>query len=93
MKDYTIRFLIQRSRLCQKHELKAIRREHHLVSVDNDIIDSTLDSEFKDFEDGVQYFCARRVEADLIITDNKRDFKTSTIQVMSAKEFSSEFVL
>lgn len=75
-----------------KDELKIIRKKHHLVSVDNDIIDEAFESEFKDFEDGVQYHCARRINADVIITDNKKDFTKSSIKVMSAKEFYAEFV-
>lgn len=75
-----------------KNELKTIREKHYLVSVDNDIIDDAFDSGFKDFEDGVQYFCAKRVDVDVIITDNIKDFKLSEIKVMTAKEFHSEFI-
>ena len=75
-----------------KDELKKIRQEHSLVSVDNTIIDEAFDSNFKDFEDGVQYFCAKRVGAELIITDNKKDFTYSDIKVISAKEFYDEYM-
>jgi len=50
------------------------------------------DSEFKDFEDGVQYFCARRVEADLIITSNKKDFTHSEIEVLTPLTFFNEYM-
>ncbi len=76
-----------------KNELKAIRNEHILISVDNDIIDSAFDSNFEDFEDGVQYFCAKRAGAEIIITDNKKDFIHSDIKVMTAKEFYNEFLI
>ena len=75
-----------------KKELKMIQSEHNLVSIDREIIENALDSEFKDFEDGVQYYCAKRVNADVIITDNIKDFKLSDIKVMSAKEFHNEFI-
>jgi hypothetical protein len=50
-----------------------------------------LNSDFKDFEDWVQFFCAKAILADLIITDNKKDFINSDIKVLSAKEFSDYY--
>lgn len=88
---YHIRKKLDRDSI--KDELKRIRQEHFLVSVDNSIIDEAFDSEFKDFEDGVQYFCAKRVGAELIITDNKKDFKHSDIKILSAKEFYDQYML
>ena len=87
---YIIKKYLDRNTI--KQELKVIRKEHYLVSVDNDIIDSAFDSDFKDFEDGIQYYCAKKIGADVIITDNKKDFKTSDIQVITAKEFYDEFI-
>ena len=87
---YIIRKYLDRDII--KDELKVIREKHYLVSVDNDIIDEAFDSDFTDFEDGVQYYCAKRINADVIITDNKKDFKTSSIKVMTAKEFFDEFI-
>ena len=75
-----------------KKILKIILNEQNLISIDKFIIENSLDSEFKDFEDGVQYYCARRINADVIITDNKKDFKASSIRVMTAKEFYEEFI-
>ena len=73
-------------------ELKTIQKENNLVSVDETIINNALDSKFKDFEDAVQYFCAKKINAELIITDNIKDFKLSNIQVISAKEFYQKYV-
>jgi predicted nucleic acid-binding protein len=75
-----------------KDELKSIIEEYHLVSIDRDIIEEALDSSFKDFEDGVQHFCAKRAGAELIITDNTVDFKNSDIRVMTAKEFAQNYM-
>ncbi len=73
-------------------ELKTIQKENNLVSVDEEIIENSLDSEFKDFEDAVQFFCAKKIDAELIITDNIRDFKLSDIRVISAKDFYREYI-
>ncbi|MFK5975141.1 MAG: PIN domain-containing protein [Sulfurovum sp.] len=75
-----------------KNELKTIQNKQNLVSIDKEIIEDALDSAFKDFEDGVQYYCAKRVNAELIITDNIKDYKHSDIRVISAIDFYDEFV-
>lgn len=75
-----------------KNELKTIQQEHGLVSVDKEIIEEALESPFKDFEDAVQYFCAKRIDAELIITDNIADFKHSNIEVISAKDFYQKYI-
>ena len=58
------------------------------MSLDDKIIELGLsDNSFPDFEDGLQYYSAIENEVDLIITRNKRDFKSSKIPVMTAKEY------
>lgn len=76
-----------------KDELRILQKENKLVSVDEDVIERALDSEFKDFEDAVQYFCAKKVNAELIITDNIKDYKLSHIRVISAKDFYEDYVV
>jgi hypothetical protein len=69
---------------------KVLRRFKVLVRVlplDDKIIDLALNSEFRDFEDAIQYFTAIENELELIITRNQSDFKESKIPVMTAKEF------
>ncbi len=73
-------------------ELKTIQKENSLVSVDEEIIENALDSGFKDFEDAVQYFCAKKIDAELIITDNTRDFELSEIRIISAKDFHKKYI-
>jgi len=75
-----------------KASLETILAEQNIVSIDRKIIENALNSDFKDFEDGVQYFCAKSIGADLIITDNKADFLNSDIQVISAKEFTEKYI-
>jgi len=57
------------------------------VYIDTNVfLDSYLKRD-KDFEDGVQYFCAKSINADLIISNNKKDFKMSDIDVLTPEEF------
>ncbi len=55
--------------------------------VDQTTIDEALQSEFIDFEDALQYFSARRFDADVIITRNKSDFEKSQIPCYEPVEY------
>jgi predicted nucleic acid-binding protein len=48
---------------------------------------STVKSTFKDFEDGLQFFSAQQIDADVIVTRNVKDFSTSSILVQSPLQF------
>mgnify|MGYP002625123823 CR=1 FL=1 len=45
-----------------------------------------LQSDWKDYEDATQYRCARDVNADCIVTRNKKDFQLSEIEVLTPIE-------
>ena len=47
-------------------------------------------SQFKDFEDAVQYFGAEDAEVDVIITRNQKDFSEATLPVYSPQEFLNQ---
>lgn len=46
-----------------------------------------IQSDFTDFEDGLQYQCAMSAKCDCIISRNQKDFSNSEIPVMTAEEF------
>ena len=56
--------------------------------VNDKIIELALnDKNFKDFEDGIQYYTALASRCELIVTRNLKDFKKSAIPVLSPKEY------
>lgn len=59
----------------------------NVLPLDDKAIELALSSGFNDFEDGLQYFVALENESDMIITRNKKDFKSSKIPVMTAGEY------
>jgi len=80
--------------LSQKMKLgnarKILRKFKVLVEVlpmDDKIIDLSLESDFKDFEDAIQYHTAIENEVNIIITRNLKDFKTAKIPVLTAKDY------
>ncbi len=72
--------------------LKNLRKLKTLVTVlpvDERVIEQSLNSEFTDFEDAIQYFTAVNNGINLIITRNKADYKKSRIAISTAEEFLS----
>lgn len=51
------------------------------------IIEKGLSSKFKDFEDALQYYCALKMDCNIIITRNLKDFKHSEIPVLTPDEY------
>ena len=69
---------------------KVLRKFKVLVKVlamDDKIIDLALDSDFKDFEDAIQYYTAIENNIEMIITRNLKDFKSAKIPVLTAKNY------
>ncbi len=58
-----------------------------VAPLDDKIVELALLSDFRDFEDAIQYHTALENGIDIIITRNKKDFKTSNLPVMTAKEY------
>lgn len=70
-----------------KDSLRKFRAISEISGVDESIIDKGLNSEFIDFEDSLQYFCALQANCTIIITRNSKDFKKSTLPVMTPDEY------
>lgn len=60
-----------------------------VLPLDDRILELALASDFKDFEDGIQYYTALENKLEIIITRNKKDFKTAKLPILSAKEYLS----
>ena len=67
--------------------LKKLRLLLAILNVGDLIIQKALESEFRDFEDAVQYFAAVENKMDCIITRNVEDYKNSTVPIYTPKEF------
>lgn len=58
-----------------------------VISFDSKVLDMALNSDFKDFEDAIQYYSAIESDIDIIITRNLKDFKKSELPVMTGQQF------
>lgn len=60
-----------------------------VCEINQETIMKALHSNFKDFEDAVQYYTAVQSNCSIIITRNGKDFKNSTLPIMTAEEYLS----
>jgi len=58
-----------------------------VLPLDDKIIELALASDFKDFEDAIQFYTAIENNAGIIITRNKKDFRNQNIPILTAKEY------
>ena len=58
-----------------------------VLAVTDKIVELALSSDFKDFEDGLQYFTAIENNLKILLSRNLKDYKTAEIPVMTAGQF------
>jgi len=59
----------------------------NVIDLTKEIINKSLTSDFKDFEDAIQYHCAKsNNKIDLIVTRDTKDFKISSLPILTPKE-------
>lgn len=84
-----LHYLISKQRT--EEESKEILRKFkvlvHVAPLNEKIIDLTLNSEFSDFEDAIQYYSALQNEIEVLLTRNLKDYKKARISVLTAQDF------
>ena len=58
-----------------------------VLAVDSNTIDLAIASDFKDFEDAIQYACAIEHNLTTIITRNLKDYKKTSIKILTPETF------
>lgn len=59
----------------------------HVLSVNDKIIELALASDFKDFEDAIQYNTAIENDISTLLTRNLKDFKKANITILTAQQY------
>lgn len=77
-RDSTLEFLRYIATFCQ------------VATVDNSVISMALASNFKDFEDAIQYSTAVINQIDAIVTRNPRDFPVTTPRIVTPDQLIQE---
>ncbi len=85
----TAHYILSRDK-SNKHVLEQLRKFKVLTKISalNDVsVEKALNSDFKDFEDAMQYFSALESKCNVLITRNEKDFKHALIPVMNAEHY------
>jgi predicted nucleic acid-binding protein len=69
-----------------KKALIMLRDTFKVVSLDEKIINQSIDADWNDFEDAIQFFSAIHCDADFIVTRNLKDFRKSSVPALSPKD-------
>ncbi len=77
-RDWTLDFLRELATFCQ------------VATVDSSAISMALISNFKDFEDAIQYSTAVVNQIDAIVTRNPRDFPVTTPRIFTPNQLIQE---
>lgn len=86
-----IHYILRKS-IGKEQALKSIQKLKLLMvilPVDEKIVNLALYSEFKDFEDAIQFFAAKEHGIKCILTRNKRDYLGNGLTILTAEEYLS----
>ncbi len=85
----TVNYLLSKfeTELAVKEKLRKFKIICEICKIDATTVDKSFQSNFKDFEDALQYFGAIESQCEIIITRNGKDFKNSLLPVMTAEEY------
>ena len=72
--------------------MKSLFRLCQVSSVDRTVIEKALSREGHDFEDTVQYFSCKTIDADIILTRDRNGFKEFDIRHITAEDFLNEYI-
>lgn len=75
-----------------KERLSLLLNRVNVFAFDKQAIDFAISSQFTDFEDAIQHHIATVNNCDVIITRNIKDYKHSTIPVLTAEQFLREII-
>lgn len=67
--------------------IKYIMNKFEVINLNKEILIEAMETDFKDYEDSIQYVSAKKSNCEAIVTRNKKDFETSTINVFTPEEF------
>lgn len=70
-----------------KEKIRKFKAISETSDLTDRVIDKGLSSSFSDFEDALQYHCALKLDCNILITRNERDFKKSELPVMTPDEY------
>ncbi|MBL7003222.1 MAG: PIN domain-containing protein [Gammaproteobacteria bacterium] len=69
-----------------KIQIKKLITLFQIAPVNHLVLNLALDAGFKDFEDSVQYHCAKCSNVEILVTRNTKDYKKATLPIYTPEE-------
>lgn len=84
----TIDYLVTKAhnRKIAKESIKKLLSIFKIASVNREVLRLSVESNFTDFEDAVQFYSGQLVEVDSIVTRNVNDYKKASYPIYSPNE-------
>lgn len=76
-----------KSREFALQSLRKLKTIVGILPIDERVIEQSLNSDFKDFEDAIQYYTSLNNGIKVILTRNVADYKSSEITVSNSEQF------
>lgn len=73
-------------------KMRALFKLCHVTPVDKQIVEKALSQERRDFEDAVQYFSCQTIDADIILTRDRKGFNDFAIPHLSPSDFLDDYL-
>jgi len=74
-----------------REKIKELLKLVETLSIHKSTVEKAAYSEFKDFEDAIQNFCADEHGIKLIVTRNVKDYSKSNLSIQTPREFIAAF--
>ena len=71
--------------------VRQVRVTFGILACDEGTVDRALASDFPDFEDAIQYFCASKARVDCVLTRDAGHFALAAVPVLSPEQFLATY--
>ncbi len=80
-------------RLVAKSKIALLTQKINITTIDEEIVrKAATERAIHDFEDGVEYYAARKSKCTCIVTEDVKDFYFSAIEVLNADQFVKRYL-
>lgn len=80
-------------RAVAKRKIALLTQKINIATIDEEVVRKAVaEKAIHDFEDGMEYYAARKSKCTCIITEDVKDFYFSAIEVLTAEQFVTQYV-
>jgi predicted nucleic acid-binding protein len=80
-------------RAVAKRKIALLTQKINIATIDEEVVrKAAAEKAIHDFEDGMEYYAARKSKCTCIITEDVKDFYFSAIEVLTAEQFVTQYV-